>query len=228
VLLDPGHGGDDAGAPGPGRVTEKKLNLDIAKRVRDRLADTGLRVLMTRDRDRTADLADRQRRAAQWNADLFVSIHLNSSADRNVHGTETYVVPAAGFPSTAQADAARKSEAAGVPGNQFNAANLVLAYYLQKGLLTCTQSEDRGIKRARFYVIRNAPCPAALVECGFLSHREEGARLLNDAYRDRVAEGIARGIMTYVSRAREAAVLNRQVTAAETAAPAPAAEYNAP
>lgn len=206
VVLDPGHGGDDPGAPGPGGTQEKKLALDIAKRVRTRLQKAGVVVYMTRDRDRTTALDERVQRAAKWGADLFVSIHLNSSANRSVSGVETYLYPAAGFPSTCDAEngSARSRRSGAVTANRWDAANLALAHYLHKGLLSCVRAEDRGIRRARYFVIRNTACPSVLVECGFLSNRQEGSRLLTEAGREDIAEGLARGILTYTTRVREA------------------------
>ena len=112
--------------------------------------------------------------------------------------------PATGFPSTSQLEyRTRRPEGARAITNYFDVASTILAYYIQKGVLSTTKSTDRGVKRAHFVVLQYAPCPAVLVECGFLSNRSEGARLANDAYRDTVADGIARGILTYASRVRE-------------------------
>jgi N-acetylmuramoyl-L-alanine amidase len=225
VLLDPGHGGDAPGASGPGQVPEKKLVLDIAKRARLKLREAGITVYLTRDRDRSVELGDRCRRASQLGADVFVSIHLNSSGDRSASGFETYVVPSPGYPSSAQADTKiRKSDFTMYPANRYDAANTLLACYLQRGLLSCTGGEDRGVKRARFEVITYTPCPSALVECGFLSSRQEGSRLLAESFRDRIAEGISRGIMTYLSRVREARMAGRRVKIQDvTRAPTPPA-----
>lgn len=205
VVLDPGHGGEDPGASGYNRTPEKKLTLDIAKRVRYKLRDTGISVMLTRERDRTLSLDSRVKIATQYRADLFVSIHLNSSVNRTVSGFETFMVPAEGYATTAApaSRSLRYSAPARCPGNLYTPMNAVLAYYLQKGLVSYGDGQDRGIRQARYYVIRNAPCPAALVECGYLSHRREGILLTSEEHRDRVAEGIARGIMTYLSRARE-------------------------
>jgi N-acetylmuramoyl-L-alanine amidase len=89
VALDPGHGGSETGAISPRIVLEKKVTLDIAKRVRKHLQDTGATVRLTRDRDRNLGLRARTAMAAQWNADLFVSIHLNSASNPQAEGIET-------------------------------------------------------------------------------------------------------------------------------------------
>jgi len=80
----------------------------------------------------------------------------------------------------------------------------LFANYIHRGLLAQTGARDRGIRRARFFVIRNALCPAALVECGFLSNTQEAGRLSAELYREAVAEGLTRGILTYLVRARQA------------------------
>jgi N-acetylmuramoyl-L-alanine amidase len=204
VVLDPGHGGADPGTTGVGGMREKVLTLDIARRVRTKLRECQLSVWLTRDRDDTMTLDERCWRGRKLGADVFVSIHFNASRSGAIAGVETYIVPAAGYPTTADVERQRAgTRVAPCPGNQFDGANAVLAHFLHKGLLSQTRADDRGIRRARFYVIRNAGSPAALVECGFVSNSREAARIADGAYRDRIAEGIARGILTYLNRVRE-------------------------
>lgn len=205
VVLDPGHGGADPGTPGGRHLEEKLLTLDLAKRVHIRLRAYGVESLLTRERDTALTLDERTDRASQAGADLFLSIHVNASRDRNTSGVETFIVPAAGFSSTADAGAApRPARPVVCPGNRYDKANLLLASYVHRGLLAQTGAADRGIRRARFFVIRNARCPAALVECGFLSNAQEAGRLSTESYRDAVADGLTRGILTYLVRARQA------------------------
>jgi N-acetylmuramoyl-L-alanine amidase len=204
VVLDPGHGGDDPGTQDGRRIEEKRLALDLARRVKAKLRACKLPVYLTRDRDATLSLDERCRRAERWGADVFVSIHLNASRDRRTSGIETYVMPAAGYSSTAEPEGlASRADRLPALGNRCDAANMILAHYLHTGLIMYGHAEDRGIRRARFHVIRNVACPAALVECGFLSNRQDAERLSQDAYRDALADGIARGILTYLSRVRE-------------------------
>lgn len=205
IVLDPGHGGSDSGAREGPRLVEKRLTLDIARRVRSKLKACGVDAVLTRDRDIDLGLDARTERARRLGADVFVSIHLNAARDRRVAGIETYVIPAAGVVSTASSRLTPGgAERTVYAGNNFDAANMILAYLLHHGLLVHSQSGDRGIRRARFQVLKTAPCPAALVECGFLSNRQEAERLAEEGYRDQLAEGIARGLLTYVSRVREA------------------------
>jgi N-acetylmuramoyl-L-alanine amidase len=194
VVLDPGHGGSDTGTIGHRRVYEKKVVLDITKRVKRKLNASNVAVRMTRTRDKALTLADRPKLAAKWGADAFISIHANSASRKSAQGVETFVMPAAGFPSTTSVTPDKKT----YPGNRHDAANTLLAGFVQQGLVAHTQTPDRGVKRARFAVLREAKCPAALVEVGFLSNATEASKLIDAAYRDAVAEGIAQGILTYL------------------------------
>lgn len=202
VMLDPGHGGADPGASGGSNLEEKKFTLDVAKRVRLRLRQSRVYVLMTRDRDSTLTLPGRCNYSNRCGADLFLAIHFNASRNRAISGVETYIVPAPGYPTTAEAERRVSSKSGSCPGNRFDGANSVLAQYVHKGLVAHTGAGDRGVRRARFYVIRNASCPAALVECGFLSNSREIRQICDSEYRDKIAEGIARGILTYLNRVR--------------------------
>lgn len=204
VVIDPGHGGSDPGAGGVSGIIEKQLTLDVAKRIRAKLRESGVSVWMTRDGDAAVTLDERCWKMSKLGADVFVSIHFNASRNQATAGVETYIVPAAGYPTTAEEDRrGPKARPTNCPGNRFDGANVVLAALIHKGLVAHSGSEDRGIRRARFYVIRNASCPAVLVECGFLSNRREVSRIANEEVRDRLAEGISRGILTYLSRVRE-------------------------
>jgi N-acetylmuramoyl-L-alanine amidase len=193
IVLDPGHGGEDSGARGKRGVVEKKVALDIARRVRTRLVNAGLKVYLTRDGDRFIALDERTRKARNWGADLFVSIHCNAAADASPRGSETYVLAAAGYESTAGG----LSQAAQV-GNRFEGANAVLGFLVQRSLVTVLQNNDRGLKRSRFLVLRGAPCPAALVECAFVTNPHEEELLATEPFRESIAQGITQGILNYV------------------------------
>jgi N-acetylmuramoyl-L-alanine amidase len=204
VVIDAGHGGSDPGAKAANGVVEKKLTLDVAKRVRARLRDSGVNVFMTRDGDSAVTLDERCWKMAKLGADVFVSIHFNASRNQSTAGVETYVIPAAGCPTTAEEERRMvRGRTVDCPGNRFDAANVVLAGFIHKGVVAHSGAEDRGIRRARFFVIRNATCPAVLVECGFLSNSREAGRIMDEAFRDRLAEGVSRGVLTYLSRVRE-------------------------
>jgi len=199
VVLDPGHGGDDKGASSPRNVQEKKVALDVANRVRNRLEARGINVELTRESDRTLDLDSRCRKAAALKADLMVSIHANSAGkNRDVRGAETFVLALPGRYSS-NSYGGGKLPADTNPGNRYDVANMALSYRIQQNLIKATGQEDRGIKRARFEVLRDAPCPAALVEMAFMSNPKDEAIVIDPAGRDRIARGIADGIAAYLS-----------------------------
>lgn len=197
VVIDPGHGGDDTGAMAPGKLLEKQLVLDVAARTLAALRNAGnVKTRLTRTADTTLSLAQRTELAGKWDAALFVSIHMNSAPNKAACGIETYVLPAPGFPSTSGND--KRTEAA--PGNRHDAANSFLAYCVHRQLLKQSGAPDRGIRRARFDVIRDAPCPAVLIECGFLSHSAERSRLASTDYRQMLAKAIADGIRDFLAK----------------------------
>jgi N-acetylmuramoyl-L-alanine amidase len=165
VVVDAGHGGIDRGARGQQRTIEKQLALDTAKRVERGLRSRGFRVVMTRRGDYFVPLPQRAAMAnRQWNA-VFVSIHYNYAPRSAPYGTETYY---------------------------FNSKSYPLAANIQRELSRF--SKNRGVKRARFHVLRNNTKPAALVECGFLSSPYEARKIRSAGYRQRIADAIVRGI----------------------------------
>lgn len=199
VVLDPGHGGDDKGASSPHNIYEKKVALDIANRVRNRLEARGINVELTRESDRNLDLDARCRKAAALKADVLVSIHANSAGkNRDIRGAETFVLALPGRYSSNSYGGGTLPTATNT-GNRYDVANMALGYRIQQNLLRATGQEDRGVKRARFEVLRDAPCPAALVETAFLSNSKDEAILMDPAGRDRIARGIADGIAAYLS-----------------------------
>lgn len=199
VVLDPGHGGDDKGTTSPRNIQEKKIVLDVANRVRNRLEARGINVELTRESDRNMDLETRSRKAAALKADLFISIHANSAGpNRSVRGAETFVLSLPGHYSS-NSYGGGKLPSDSNNGNRYDVANMALGYRIQQNLIKATGQEDRGIKRARFEVLRDAPCPAALVEMAFLSNPKDEAIAIDPAGRDRIARGIADGIAAYIS-----------------------------
>ena len=208
VVLDPGHGGSDPGASSRRGLIEPRIALDIAKRVRAKLQAEGFRVYLTRDTDRFIELDQRPRLAAARQADLFISIHLNAAASRDSHGIETYVLTSPGFSSTSSAAAEKSSNIAKnnvcYPANVHDVANNIFGYFLQKNVRTAAQAEDRGVRHARFVVLKDAPCVAALVECGFLSNANDERRLMTDEHRDAIATGLVKGIIEYGRAVRRA------------------------
>lgn len=192
VTIDCGHGGVDKGASG--RFSqEKHITLRIGMRTAEILRNRGYRVNLTRRRDLFVPLAERCRIQRNARSDLFVSIHVNAAADRSLSGIETFALTPAGASSTSGGRPSRDR----FGGNRFDGENLFLAYSIQKALLGRTRAVDRGVKRARFAVLKDLDAPGVLVELGFVSNpREE--RLLNDKdYIEKLARGIAEGIERY-------------------------------
>jgi len=196
VCLDPGHGGKDPGNK-VGPYLEKKYTLLLAQEVERQLVRAGLKVTLTRASDTFIDLGDRPEAAKRKNADLFVSLHFNSAESSRtvVRGAEVYCLTPAGASSTNA-----KGEGGGAgsfPGNRHNEKNLFLAYQVQKALTRNLAVEDRGVRRARFAVLRDATMPAVLIEAGFMSHPEEGKRIFDVGYRRQMARAIVAGLLAY-------------------------------
>ncbi|HCE42620.1 MAG TPA: hypothetical protein DET40_03630 [Lentisphaeria bacterium] len=195
IVIDPGHGGKDNGAQGR-FYREKDLVLQMARRLKDILRAKGYIVLLTRDKDTFIELPDRPAKAAALKADLFVVLHCNSAGHgvSGINGVETYCLTPEGAPSSADAKAKSSKKE---DGNSFNKNNLYLAYCIQRGVLRNTGATDRGVKQARFAVLRDARCPAVLVEAGFLSNLTEERNLATGSYQDKITFGIAEGIIAY-------------------------------
>ena len=192
IVLDPGHGGKDQGASN-GKLLEKNLNLQLARRVELLLKEKGYRVLLTRKSDRFLSLSARSAFANANKADLFISIHTNSAASKTPNGLEVYALAPAGTASTNSSAVSWKSYSS----NRYDAKNLRLAYFIQSGMLSRTNAADMGVKRARFAVLKDLRCPGVLAEIGFLSNPQEAAKLRSADYLDKLAQGIAAGIINY-------------------------------
>jgi len=196
VCLDPGHGGKDPGNE-IGSNQEKQYTLLLAKEVRAQLARAGLKVSLTRSTDSFVELPERPELAKRRRADLFVSLHFNAAeAGRStVQGAEVYCLTPVGASST---NARGEGNGEGwFPGNRHNDQNMFLAYQVQKALTQNLAVEDRGVRRARFAVLRDAVMPALLIEAGFLSHPVEGRQILSAAYRQKIAHAIVGGLLAY-------------------------------
>ncbi|MDP5016485.1 MAG: N-acetylmuramoyl-L-alanine amidase [Dolichospermum sp.] len=172
VMIDPGHGGKDSGAIGIGGVLEKDVILPISKRITEVLERNGIQVIMTRDSDYFVTLPGRVTMAERANADVFVSIHANSAgANRpEVSGLETY---------------------------HYN-SGLRLAQIVHSKILQSLNVRDRKVRKARFYVLRKTSMPSILVETGFLTGRDDAAKLRTSAYQNQMADAIAQGILQYL------------------------------
>ena len=196
ICLDPGHGGRDPGNH-VGSHQEKDYTLLLAYELRDQLRKAGFTVVLTRGSDDFGDLASRPTVAKRTKADLFVSLHFNATpvGRGTVRGVETYALTPAGARSTA---AAGQGDTGGwTAGNRNNDANLLLACRIQQQLVKRLPTVDRGVRRARYWVLREAAMPAVLVEGGFMSHPTEGRKIFTAAYRQQMARAIKDGIVDY-------------------------------
>jgi N-acetylmuramoyl-L-alanine amidase len=173
VFIDPGHGGKDPGAIGLGGVQEKDVIMPISQYVTQYLEQQGVRVLMARTSDYFVSLQGRTDMANRAGADLFVSIHANSMGQGrpDVSGFEIYYF--------------------GNPG---------LSQAIHRNVIRSVDVKDRGIRKARFYVLRNSRMPSTLIETGFVTGYEDNAKLTNPAYQQQMAQAIARGILEYLQQ----------------------------
>jgi N-acetylmuramoyl-L-alanine amidase len=219
AVIDPGHGGELTGAVSPQGDLEKDLTLQIARRVKRRLEALGGKVVLTRTADTRVPLANRAAVANGLDADLFVSIHLNSmpteASRRTSSGVETYFLSADASDAGAEASAARENadRLAGEPAPDPNdpvalilddlestaalSGSSRLAYALHDKLVTALQAENRGVKQAPFYVLAGARMPAVLLEVGFISNQAEAARLRTGPHQERIAAAVADGVAAW-------------------------------
>lgn len=228
IVIDPGHGGTETGAIGPSGVAEKELTLLLARDLEAHLSRLGVRVVLTRGEDATIPHDTRAAIANQNRADLFISIHLNSSLGSGAHGAETYFLSA----EASDARAARAADEENAPGaaappgqadggttEEIKDLELILwdlaqtrhlsesqrfATLIQGELNVTLQLKDRGVKQAPFRVLRGTEMPAVLVELGFLSNPDEEKKLQDATYRSELAEALTRAVERY-----KAAVENR-------------------
>jgi N-acetylmuramoyl-L-alanine amidase len=191
VLIDPGHGGKDPGTHGR-KLREKDITLQVARRLEKELTARGYEVALTRTKDVDLGLGPRSQKARSWRADIMVSLHCNS-AGTGVKGIEVFRTP----PTGARSTYGLQRNAVASPGNAWDADNARLAYEVQRAGVAATGATDRGMKNARFAVIKECPCPAILVEMGFLSQPSEDANLGSADYQAKLARGVATGISRY-------------------------------
>lgn len=207
VVLDPGHGGSNAGALGATGLHEKQLSLALASRVAERLRARGIAVQLTRTTDQTLTLRQRVAIADRVPADLFVSIHANASPTRTQRGYETYVLTARGIDVDGRA--LRSDTTTPRPGvdpdlalvlddvergaSQWEAADL--AWRIQRALRDRRGPDgDRGVRQDAHHVLLGATMPAVLVEVGFIDHPIEGRQLAEPAVQAQLAEAITEAI----------------------------------
>ena len=191
MVIDAGHGGFDRGGIPGQRVPEKIVALDVAQRLEKRLRQAGYRVVMTRDSDVFVPLGERARIANSYRDAIFVCIHFNSATRVGANGIETYY---------------------------YSINSAALAANIHRQVVSGTTSDNRGIRRRGYFVLRRTSIPAVLVECGFLTNPTEAQLALDSTYRQRLADRIADGVMG------KTAPRNRPVVAGVTHVPSPIRE----
>ena len=196
VVIDAGHGGKDRGASSRSGA-EKTYTLDVCRDLKTSLEAMGLRVVVTRDDDEFLTLEGRADLANEVNDAVFVSLHFNSASDGgHANGFEVYAMTPQGAASTADTSSALDQFEEGV-GNEFDNASLALATCVQHSILGHIPQADRGVKRARFAVLRLTRAPAILVEGGFLTNEQDCRNINDPAWRERLAEAIAQGVKSF-------------------------------
>lgn len=199
IVIDAGHGGKDTGARNDNYgLMEKKLVLDISFRLKELLEKNGFQVKLTRSDDVFIPLEKRSEIANSYGADLFISLHFNS-ASSNASGFEVFALTPQNQPSTRYPRVTKK-DTERFAGNDHDPWNILAAYYLERALVQGIGGPDRGIKRARFSVLKNLECPGVLLELGFLSHRETARQVRSSDFRQLLAQSLCQGILTYRDR----------------------------
>ena len=183
IVIDPGHGGADSGSVGPGGSKEEDITLKVGLKVRDMLKGYGYSVIMTRDgdyalgEDTRTDLINRAQIANNNNADIFISIHINSASGiPSATGTETYYHTS----------------------NTLNGESKLLANNIQSNLVKYLGLYNRGVKQEDFSVLRNTKMPAVLAELGFINNPNEEKKLITDEFQTKAAKGIVDGVLNYL------------------------------
>jgi N-acetylmuramoyl-L-alanine amidase/type II secretory pathway predicted ATPase ExeA len=237
IAIDPGHGGYDTGTKGPQGLLEKDLCLDVALRLGQLIEENiaGAEVIYTRKDDRHVSLEDRTSVANAANADLFISIHANSSDIREARGVETYYLSLATSPQSRELVTRENASAqsslhdlsdlvAKITRNEKIAESKLLAVDIQNTLsqrlqLVSGRETNRGVKQAPFVVLTGANMPAVLSEISFVSNASDESLLLESGQRQRVAEGLYRGIAAYLNGLQGAPHAKQKLLTENSSAP---------
>ena len=216
VVIDPGHGGEDSGAVGPGGTEEKDITLSLARLLAARIEKKlGCTVLLTRDRDVFIPLEERTAFANRHGADIFISIHANAALNKHANGVETFFLNIEATDEDARRVAGFENSSSGASGvigdddgdlkfilfdlvnTQSHHESARLAEFVHLSLLKLTQKENRGVKQAPFSVLAGATMPAVLVEVGFISNPLEERWLSNSKDQGRIADSITEGVVGF-------------------------------
>ncbi len=227
IVIDAGHGGNDPGAMGKTGLREKDVVLDIAKRLKSILAESGVSVVMTRDSDKFIPLNERVNIANRSNADLFLSVHANANPSRSLNGFEIYYISPSvsdvqravvstkqvklNFENSSfsQSSANLKSILWDMIHSYNRAQAIELSRSICKEMGSSIDAKIIGVKSANFCVLRGTCMPAVLAEVGFVSNKMEEQLLKDNLYRQKLAEGIKNGIEDYSKKLDNVCILDR-------------------
>lgn len=200
IVIDAGHGGKDSGARNDAHgLIEKALTLDVARRLQLLLERAGCEVVMTRESDVYIPLDQRPKLANRVRADLFISLHFNAAASPAAAGVESYALTPQ-YQASSKYSRPTAKDAIRFAGNDHDPWNTLMAYHLQRALVQRLGGPNRGIKRARFLVLKHLQCPGVLTELGFVSHAETAKKVRSAVFRQTLAQSIYDGIMAYQQR----------------------------
>lgn len=212
IVLDPGHGGKEVGAIGPGGIQEKDITLQICEKVSALISKrVGARVLLTRTTDEVVPLDQRTAFANQYKADLFLSVHLNASLTKGARGAETYFLSVDASDELAAKVAERENAGSSAPApssdlkmilwdlaqQEYLKESSTFAETVQTEMNRLAGIQSRGVKQAPFKVLVGATMPAALVEVGFISNPDDEAKLKNPAFQEQIADALVTAIQNY-------------------------------
>lgn len=222
IFLDPGHGGDDVGTVAS-KAREKDIVLKFSRLAADELRRRGFQVSFSRTKDVFLPLEIRPKLAKEWKADLFISIHVNSSPSPAAHGTETYILNQEATDAEARKLALLENSIAGQASDKASAVQDILwdmeqtaylqesaylASYIQEALVAHAHDlvrqkklgsdwKNRGVRQAPFYVLNRAPMPAILVEIGYLSNSNDRKLMEQKIFQESLAKALAEGVKKY-------------------------------
>jgi len=214
IVIDPGHGGKDIGATGPGGLLEKEATLAIANKLAAALATKlGARVILTREDDSVVSLDQRTAVANQYKADLFLSVHMNAAPTKGAHGSEVYFLSLEASDELAKKAAESENASSGHTASQsdlklilwdlaqqeYLAESNRFAQSIQEEMNALAGIQNRGVKQAPFKVLVGATMPAALVEVAFISNPDEETKLRNEQFQNTVVDALTRAVQRYKS-----------------------------
>ena len=226
IIIDPGHGGRDYGAPGKIKgVHEKKIVLKIGQKLAKKIRkEIKCEVIMTRNNDKFLTLEERTAIANTKDADLFISIHTNANRDSRVYGIQTFFLSPAGDKESIMVAARENATSTNnisdldvilsdlLQNSKINESSR-LAAYIQESIYKnlkkkgYSRVKNKGVRQAPFYVLIGAQMPAVLIETSFISNKRECKRLINSKYQDRLCEGIVYGIKKYIKETNPTAFI---------------------